>query len=297
MSIFDFLRRKKELKEPETFEHPVYSRIPEDNEIEGILNAEIEEFFPTNGRWGRSCYKKSTELSAENLPCHLRDNNWLAQYLEIRLFKKGLIVPNKVIYDFIVNSDRFNELRRNYELEIVRWQIDWMRNGGEGWLMPKGYDELSLMFSPEAVEIFRGGVVRTLTEIGMDTEVIEEGIESNADMFRERFISTGFSNEFEPVLYGQVAPAPADKEHRENWLKLQRYEYYCRHKRSVDRYGEPHPDMLITPREVRRLYEVLSVQNKSRRQEISQWKENELSGFYDKLNKKTSDLYRDDQGK
>ena len=288
MGILDFFRRKKESKQNIPAEHPGYTRILDEKEQEKILLEEIETFFPKNGRWRSDCFRKSDELIYWNLPCHLRDNKWMAQYLENKFLNKGLLIPAPAIQEFMDNSDRFNELRHNYELEIVRWQIDWMRNDGEGWLIPKGYDDLSIMISPDAVEIFRGGVVRTLTAIGMDLEVVEEGIEKNADMFRERYILAGFRNEFEPVLYHHGFPEPVDEEHKQNWLKAKRYEYYCKHKQSVDKYGEPHPDMLITSEELKNLYDVLPAQNVARRKVIKEWRAIALDGFYDKLNKKTS---------
>ena len=295
MGILDFFRKKKELENKTSNEHPGYTVIAEEKEQFRILSEEIETFFPTNGRWGSNCFSKSNELRYGNMPCHLRDNKWMAQYLENQLLNKGLYIPAPTIKEFMDNSDRFNELRHNYELEIVRWQINWMRNGGEGWLIPKGYDDFSLMFNADAVEIFRAGVVRTLRAIGMDAEVIEEGIEKNAEMFRERYINKGFANEFEPVLYRHGSPASADETHKQNWLKAKRYEYYCKHKQSVDKYGVPHPDMLITPEELRNIYEVLPAQNDARKKVIEEWRKIEVFGFYNKLNKKSSSTTSQDE--
>ncbi|MBQ9790760.1 MAG: hypothetical protein IJW24_04145 [Clostridia bacterium] len=296
MGIFDFLKRNKVKENKKSDEQPKYVVVSDEKEQETILNEEIETFFPENGRWGSNCFRRSSELGFGNLPCHLRDNEWMSQLLEKQLLRKGLSIPAPTIQQFMNKSDRFNELRHNYELEIVRWQINYMKNDGEGWLIPKGYDDFSIMVSPDAVDIFRGGVVRTLTAIGMDPEVVEEGIEKNADMFRERYISSGFSNQFEPVHYHRGSPAPADEEHRQNWLKAKRYEYYCKHKQSVDKYGTPHPDMLMTPEELKMLYDVLPAQNASRRKVIEEWRSNEFSGFYDKLNKKTSTSESQDEG-
>ena len=290
MGILDFLKRKKVVEQSKSAEKPEYSRVLDEEEQKTLLETEIETFFPTTGRWASNCFFKSNELRFWNLPCHLRDNAWMSSLLhKVLLDNKGVYIPQPTIKMFMDKSDKFNELRHNYELEIVRWQIDWMRNDGEGWLIPKGYDDFSIMVSPDAVEIFRGGVVRTLTAIGMDSDVVEEGIEKNADMFREQYIQAGFRNEFEPVLYDHGSPAPVDEEHKQNWLKAKRYEYYCKHKQSVDKYGKPHPDMLISSEEIKYLYDVLPAQNVERRKVIEEWRVAALDGFYTKLNKKNSD--------
>ena len=281
MSIFDFLRRKKEIQQNEKYNHPGYTRIPGEEYQEQILAEEIEKFFPDNGWWTRGCFSRSKELSKSNMPCHLRDNNWLANYLQDILLDKGIYITVPVIRNFMEKSPRFEELRHNYELEIVRWQIDWMRHDGDGWLIPKGYDDFSLMLSSDAVEIFRGGVVKTLTAIGMDEEVIEEGIEKNAHLFREKYIRQGFSNEYDPIYYYHL-PIPINEEHRENWLKAKRYEYYCKHKKSVDKYGTPHPDMLMKPEEVKELYDVLPAQNAAMRKLIQEF----VSGMHSESTEK-----------
>ena len=289
MGIFDFLKRNKEIEQNKSAEKPKYSRILNEKEQKILLETEIETFFPETGYWGSNCFDKSNELLHENLPCHLRDNAWMSSLLHKNLlYNKAIYIPQQAIEKFLDNSERFNDLRHNYELEIVKWQIDWMRNGGEGWSIPEGHDELSIMFSPDVIEIFRGGVVKTLTSIGMDEEVVEEGIEKNADMFREKCLQKGFKNEFEPVMYRHAPIAPADESHKQDWLKAKRYEYYCNHKQSVDKYGEPHPDMLITPEEVKRLYAVLSTQNAERKKTIERWQNATIDGDCDKTNKSTA---------
>jgi len=283
VNIFDYLKRKKQANETNkdnqtsksASSKPVIYKIVLDKEKQAeILNEKIEEFFPNSGHWYSNCFRKEKKVSYSNLPCHLRDNEWLGELLYKNLLKDGILIPRSIATEFLTNSERFNELRHNHELEIVKWQINYMKNGGEGWLLPKGYDELSLIFSPNTVEVFRSGVVKTLSAIGMDRVVIEEGIEKNADIFREVYLETGFRNEFDSTVDRFRGLKPADEGHKENWLKAKRYEYYCEHKNSVDKYGTPHPDMQISPEEAEELYATLYKQNEARKEEIENLRAN-----------------------
>ena len=235
--------------------------------------AEIETFFPTNGRWGSNCFRKSNELKYWNLPCHLRDNSWLSKYFQEKLTDKKIYVPSRFVKEFVETSPKFAEARHNYELEIVKWQINWMRGGGEHWLIPEGFDDFSLLFSPDVDVMFRGGVVKTLRAIGMDKEVIEEGIEKNADLWRRRYMLEGFRHEFEPVVYFKGSPEDASEEFKENWLALREYNYYLKHGKSIEKYSEPTPYMLITPHQAYELEQVVEKQAEERRAFVKAWEE------------------------
>lgn len=266
MGILDFFKKKKADQQSK----PKYAQLSPEEE-QAILSNEIETFFPTNGRWVSSCFNQSKKLRYENLPCHLRDNGWMSSFLHnILLYDKGIYIPEQSIKTFMDYSVRFNELRHNYELEIVKWQIGCMGKGVGNWLTAKGVGNLSLLSGSDAVEIFRDGVVRTLTAIGMNAEVVEEGIEKNADMFRERYILVGFRNEFEPVLYHGGFLPPADENHKQNWLRVKRYEYYRKHRQSVDKYGSAYPDMRMGKTEANNLYGVLAEQNEARKKVIEE---------------------------
>ena len=106
---------------------------------------------------------------------------------------------NKVL-QFVKTSKFFKEKRHEYEQEIVKWQIDWMRSGGENWVIDEDYGG-DFVFLTSVCDLgFRKGVVDTLSSIGMNIDAIEEGIEKNADRWRDSFMSSAFSNEYEPVF-------------------------------------------------------------------------------------------------
>lgn len=121
------------------------------------------------------------------------------------------------------------------------------------------------------IKYLGGGVVKTLEAIGLPQEVIEEGIEKNAELWRPSYMNQGYINVYEPYFVAQGKPPVTDKTHRQNWIKLKLYEYYCEHKSSVDKYGVVSPAMQMTEEEVKSLREVVAVQNEQRNSYIAEW--------------------------
>ena len=189
------------------------------------------------------------------------------------------------ILQFIKISPFFQAKRHEYEQEIVKWQIWWMRIGGENWIVDEecGGD---LNFLTSMVDLgFRKGVVDTLSNIGMDIDAIEEGIEKNADMWRDLSMNNAFSNAYEPILCNlsgyldnndesdeeRKTLEPVDSEFEEKWLKMRKYEYYQRHKDSVDKYGIVEPDMKLSKEEVVELKIYLEQKHHERMTQIEQY--------------------------
>lgn len=276
MGILDFFKKKKQkIENVSTDKTQVQEELPtpitEENKINEILSEEIKKFFPNTGRWLSNCFKQDREISYINLPCHLRENEWMSKLLYQKLIKNKLEISQTVIKSFLDNSEEFTQLRHNYELEIVRWQIDYMRKGGEGWVVPNGYDDSDILFSSDVDKMFRDGIVATLRAIGMYRDVIEEGIEKNANMWRERYMRNSFSNAFEPYVLYKGCPKPVDEKHKSNWLKMREYEYYCEHKHSVDKYGIATPNMKLQKDELIQLEQELAEQNRKRLEYIESW--------------------------
>lgn len=229
------------------------------------------EFFPKTGEWNSNCFRRPTELGIGNLPCHLRDNVWLAKML--KKDQNLFYMSHSKILNFVKTSQFFQEKRHEYELEIVKWQIQWIAGGGENWICDDNYAGDFVYLTPVVDLGVRKGVVDTLSKIGMNRDVIEEGLEKFADLWREIFMSSAFRNEYEPVFYlSKSQVPPAEEEHKQNWLKIRRYEYYQRHKKSVDLYGVVSPDMLMSKEEVAELKMYLETKHQERKQQIDEVK-------------------------
>lgn len=256
-------------------------------EVNGILEKATLNFFPKEGTWYSECFRQPHDLNMTNLPCHLRDDLWLAKMLK-RNQKLFYMSTNRVL-QFVKTSPFFQEKRHEYEQEIVKCQIDWMRSDGENWIIDEDYGGDFVFLTPVCDLGFRKGVVDTLLKIGMSIDAIEEGIEKNADRWRDSFMSSAFSNEYEPVFLNiglgnflekkehqkveRKTLEPADQEFKEKWLQMRKYEYYQRHKDSVDKYGVVEPDMILSENEVEELREYLQKKHTERKTQIEQYEQ------------------------
>ena len=280
-----FKRDRQERKDEERFEENL--SLTTSKALLEVLDNASRDFFPKTGEWYSHCFKRPIELNMGNLPCHLRDDLWL-----MKMFKKEKhlgAINSKYILNYIKNSSVFKECRHDYEMEIVRWQIDFMRHGGEGWICDDNYGGDFINFSTVCDLGFRKGVVDTLSKIGMSKDAIEEGIEKNASLWRDSYMDMAFRNEFDPLFIYFDPFDPFDKkedsdinkpilekvdpEHKEAWLKLRRYEYYQRHKLSVDKYGVVLPEMQMSEEEIGDLSLRLDEMNEKRKGQIKEFEE------------------------
>ncbi len=246
-----------------------------------ILKKATMDLFPHDGGWYRHCFRRPKELNMDNLPCHLRDDLWLARMLKQKVGMRDINIHK--ILSFVKTCPFFDQKRSEYEQKIITWQIDWMRRHNDGWIVDDNYGG-DLFFMTSVCDLgFRKGIVDTLSRIGMDREVIERGIEKNADNWRETFMNLAFHNQYEPIfadLSGYFTKEekpqretlpPVDPEHREKWLKMRRYEYYQAHKESVDKYGTISPDMTLSKEEILELTQYLEQKHEERMKQIEQY--------------------------
>ena len=249
-----------------------------------FLDKTLEDFFPQQGVWYNNCFSKSKTLEENNLPCHIRDNNWLADFI-IKKYNLDFTEKDAVL-NYIVTSEQFNKLRYEYEQRIVSWQIDWMCNGGENWIIDEKLGGELYLFNNKCDYAFRKGVVDTLLAIGMNIDAIEEGIEKNADKWRENHMRLAFHNLYSVSKYGcsknQRLEEPS-QEHYEKWLKLRLYEYYIEHKDSVDKYGKILPEMKMTELEATELKNWLEIAHEERIKQIAEYKNKNYSSDIPKM--------------
>ena len=80
------------------------------------------------------------------------------------------------VLNFVVNSELFQEKRHEYELKIVKWQIQWIAGGGENWICDENYGGDIMFLTPVCDLGFRKAVIDTLSAIGMNKEDVNSCI-------------------------------------------------------------------------------------------------------------------------
>lgn len=246
--------------------------------FDSILKKATADFFPKTGVWYIHCFTKTEELDMLNLPCHLRDDNWLAQLLKQE--KKLYLISYKKILNFVKTSPYFEEKRHQYEQTIVKWQIQWIMEQRESWICGEKYNGFLTYYSPLVDLLVRNCVVYTLLKIGINKEAIEEGLEKNANLWREQCLRMAFKNEYDSFYSDEKTNSdknkidnlqPPDPNHMANWIKMRKYEYYHQHKESVDKYGVVEPEMLMSQEEVSILKLYLDEKNAERKEYIEKY--------------------------
>lgn len=284
-SLMDFFKKRSE-KTSTQLNNAKQSKeeqkqLPElnlsDDELKSLLDVELKDFFPTNGRWSSYCFNNTGELSRTYLPCNIENIDWLASLIHKELYEKGKNIPKDDICRYICTSGEFVKNSHEYELEIIKWQINFMLNDGSGWVLADGYDDMMMLFDPNCDIGFRESVIKTLSAIGLSKRIIEQGLEQNSDLWRDFVMSRAFENTYNPTAYVfnlyEDKLSPADEKHKQNWLKMRNYEYYQRHKQSVDSFGNPTEDMNLSYVDYATLKVELDQQHADRQAQIDEYRE------------------------
>ena len=300
--IKDFFRYKSTYDNDVDFEFdgpPIIYFEPKfisQDKVNSILDKKIKNFFPKDGKWYSSCYAQPSEFEMDNLPCHLRNSEWLAQMLR---YQQNIYDINfEQILEYVINSSFFAEQRQEYEEKIVKWQINYMINGGEGWLVDPAYGGDFSSMKDKCEKQFRQGVIKTLTAIGLDRETIEICLEKYSNIWLNKMINTSFNNTFEythsfptiddnTVNLNSYEMPKADPLFREAWIKLKRYYYYQEHKQYVNMINGMNDVANLTEEEISKIKKYVELNSHLRQQAIITFK-NYMSAC-DKSNLETLD--------
>lgn len=231
------------------------------NKLNEILEEATLNFFPKDGSFENNYFYCSNDLYMMNLPSNLDDDIWLAKMLKQK--QKLLYISINDILQYVKTSSLFDEKKHEYKQKIVKWQIEKM-------LIMK-YENVD-MYTSMCDLNFRDSVIKILSDVGINTEAIEEGIEKNSDMWRDCFMNKAFINEYEALGYTScelMNPLNLELlELKDKWMKVRKYEYYQNHKASVDKYGVVEPDMNLSEEEIISLKSYLREYTNKRKEKV-----------------------------
>ena len=82
-----------------------------------------------------------------------------------------------------------------------------------------------------------------------------------------------FINEYNPINRDRVAPEPTTKEFEDVWFRLREFEYYRKHKESVEKYGKPTRNMTMSLGEAKEISSGFEDEARKRMWYLASWAE------------------------
>lgn len=223
------------------------------------LDKQTKNFFPKTGEYDSSKLDEKEKLAIENMPFNICDDDWI-----VSMFIKhvGYAINDEnieLVSSYIKESPIFNKRRYDYSLEIVKYQIQYMMDPDSDWFGDPEYGNGMMFFSEDYDKEFRESIVLALHSIGLDDDIIEDGIDTNLDIWLDTCVEATFYNNHYPVtgemLFSdkEIDYSDCDEEYKEKWMKLRKHEYYMDHKESLIKNRVFLPESGISDGELKQL--------------------------------------------
>jgi hypothetical protein len=103
-----------------------------------------------------------------------------------------------------------------------------------------------------------------LTMIGMDEEVVNEGLEKYSDFWLDKYIDIAFEQEFNFKVNENDEMLSLGKLHK-MWKDVRLFEYYQNHKEWVDKYGKVSDEMVMPKEEYITMKKIVNEQAQLRK--------------------------------
>ena len=180
-------------------------------------------------------FKEYPGKEADQLPFHLNDINWLANYLVTFLKKAEPKVNFDVaeIQEFITTSPAVAQARTNFEQTVVKTLIKINMEKGLGRLIGKRSRQRNLT---SYEEIFRNKILCCADTLGADHHNAEITLESNANLWRKQNMQRAFAEFYYPAIERPINEVDFNnwrslaEDHYQEWIKCREYEYYTKHR-------------------------------------------------------------------
>lgn len=158
-------------------------------------------------------------------------------------------------------------------MNIARWLINYSNVYAKGFMKIDNRLKLSIVETDYA---FRKSLSDSFKYLGFSYDRSEEAIESLSKYWRSPRMRAFFYSAYagNMVLVARETYKKHDLNFRDNWLRLKEYDYYQKHKDSVDKYSEQTPAMLMDKEEAEELKNMIIELSEDRQAEMEFSKEN-----------------------
>ena len=213
--------------------------------------------------------RKRQDLTKENIVLNLENKEWLINYYH-SIFSN---ITRDKIEQYLNTSSGFNKIIHDYQMSIARWIINYMNVNAKGFLVTENHLHFTVIESDYA---FRRSLSDSLKYIGFSYDRREEAIETFSKFWRSPRMRAFFYHAYAGniALVARETYKKHDLDFRDKWLRLKEYDYYQKHKESVDKYSEPTPAMLMDKKEAEELKNLIIELSEARHAEMEYFKEN-----------------------
>lgn len=210
-----------------------------------------------------------------NLPFHITDDAWLAEYFVKFLTRKApnLSVNNTTMLQYFNESAAFQYARNNFINNMVKSQITQTQVDEPSRADRRRYDQTHELFAYE--DLFRNQMILGMHLVGVDANQTERILEINADLWRRQQMSRSFDAFFYPLKDRPRDPRQAkrwdnlQRLHRAEWLKYREYQYYQEHRAVIDQTDTANRNMKMTPSAVGEVLQEIGLYDDMRREFIN----------------------------
>ena len=205
----------------------------------------------------------------KNVVLNLENKEWFVNYLS-SIFTN---ISKDKIEHYINTSTGFEKMIHDYQMEIARWVINYSNVYAKGFLKIDNRLKMSVVETDYA---FRKSLSDSFKYLGFSYDRREEAIESLSKYWRSPRMRAFFYSAYagDIALVARETYKKHDLNFRDNWLRLKEYDYYQKHKESVDKYSEPTPAMLMDKEEAEELKNMIIELSEERHREMEYAKDN-----------------------
>lgn len=226
---------------------------------------DINHLIENLAKWDNELLQKSNHSDTYCLYAHLYDEEWLIQYINTIINKKGQtkMVSLNSISQFI-KSPAFLNAREKFIHNFFRAKIKYFMEKepvapGKRLSEPytcKGFADFK--HRVDCDKYFREHLRCCFTLDGFTQQVIETEIEMNADLWRRQAMEQAIDNYYDLLFkmhntFHNIQNVCMREIYKKECSRYREYKYYKKHKQTIDRLGLATPNMKMEKNQAQNL--------------------------------------------